>query len=146
MTTSPRCGPYETQRQAADSVRHIIDRPPGSWTDGTLRLLEDACRAAGVQLGTYDSAILVWLAGWEPWAMAAVAGLISRAHAGVLDEDGRRTVLDALDVAADHKRDMAANCTECEARPEGLCPTCEWRMDGADAHDRVAAKLLRGDQ
>jgi hypothetical protein len=62
-----------------------------------------------------------------------------------LDPDDRRTVLDALAVAADHKRDLAANCGECEARPEGLCPDCEWRMDAADAYDRAAAKL-RGSQ
>ena len=136
-------GPYETQRQAADSVRHIIDSPPntGAWQDGCLRLLESACRIAGVQLGAYDSQIVVWLAGWEPWTCAVVAGLITRAHAGMLDEADRRTVLDALEVAAGHKRDVAANCGECDARPEALCPDCEWRMDAADAYDRVATKL-----
>jgi hypothetical protein len=137
-------GPFETQRQAADSVRHIIDSPPGSWSDGTPRLLEDACRAAGVQLAGYDSQILVWLAGWEPWAMAVVAGLITRAHAGMLDEDDRRTVLDALDVAGDELRDRATACSECDVRPEGLCPTCESRLDRADAYDHVAAKLRGG--
>jgi hypothetical protein len=137
-------GPFETQRQAADSVRHIIDSPPGSWSDGNLRLLEDACRAARVPLGAHDSRILVWLAGWDPWTCAVVAGLVTRAHAGVLDEADLRTVLDALDVAADHKRDTAANCGECEACPEGLCPDCEWRMDAADACDRVAARLRGG--
>jgi hypothetical protein len=137
-------GPFETQRQAVGSARHITGSPPGAWKDGNLRLLEEACRAARVQLGAYDSRILVWLAGWEPWACAVVAGLITRAHAGVLDEDDRRTALDALDVAADHKRDLAANCGDCEARPEGLCPACEWRMDAADAYDRAAAKLRGG--
>jgi hypothetical protein len=137
-------GPYETQRQAADSVRHIIDSPPVAWEDGNLRLLEGACRAAGVQLGAYDSQILVRLTGWDPWVCAVIAGLIARGHAGTLDEEDRRTVLDALDVAADHKRDVAANCGECEARPEGLCPACEWRMDAAEAYDRVAATLCGG--
>jgi hypothetical protein len=55
-----------------------------------------------------------------------------------------RTVLDALDVAADYKRDVAANCGECEVRPEGLCPTCESRLGAADAYDRVTAKLRGG--
>jgi hypothetical protein len=139
-------GPYDTQRQAADAARHIIDSPPGTgaWTDGCHRLLEDACRAAGVQLGAYDHQVVLWLAGWEPWTVAVVAGLITRAHAGVPGDDARRTILDALDVAADHKRDMAANCGDCEARPKGLCPTCEWRMDAADAYDHVAAKLRGG--
>jgi hypothetical protein len=73
--------PYETQRQAADAARHIYDSQPGSWGDGNLRLLEDACRAAGVQLGAYDHRILVWLTGWEPATCAVIAGLITRAHA-----------------------------------------------------------------
>jgi hypothetical protein len=53
--------PYETERQARDSVRHIYDSPPGTgaWRDGCLRLLEGACQAAGVQLGAYDYRILV---------------------------------------------------------------------------------------
>jgi hypothetical protein len=137
-------GPFETERQTADAARHIYDSPPGSWEAGNHRLIEDACTAGGVQLGAWDQRILLWLAGWEPSTCAVVAGLITRAHARALDEDDRRTALDALDVAADHKRDLAANCGECEARPEGLCPACEWRMDAADAYDHVAAKLRGG--
>jgi hypothetical protein len=73
-------GPYETQRQAADAVRHITSSPAEAWRDGNHRLLEDACRAAGVQLGAYDQRILLWLAGWEPSTCAVIAGLITRAH------------------------------------------------------------------
>jgi hypothetical protein len=76
--------PYETQREASNAVRHIIDSPADSWRDGTHRLLEDACRSAGIQLGAYDDQILLWLAGWEPWVCAVVAGLIIRAHAAGL--------------------------------------------------------------
>jgi hypothetical protein len=88
-------GPFETEREARDSVAHITASPPGTgaWGDGCHRLLEDACRAAGVELGAYDHAILLWLAGWEPATVAVVAGLISRArqpgaHAEVLGEPG----------------------------------------------------------
>jgi hypothetical protein len=137
-------GPYNTQREAAGSVRHIIDSLPGTgaWTDGCHRLLEDACRVAGVQLGTYDEQILVWLAGWEPWVVAVIAGLISRARqASAPDEASLRLILDALYVAADYKRDVAANCGECDARPEGLCPACESRLDTAEAYDQLAERL-----
>jgi hypothetical protein len=73
-------GPYETERQAADAARHIYDSPPGpAWGEGNHRLLEDACTAAGVQLGAYDHRILLWLAGWEPSACAVIAGIIRRA-------------------------------------------------------------------
>jgi hypothetical protein len=75
-------GPYETERQAMAAVSHITGSPPGTgaWRDGSLRLLEDACRSAGVTLGTHDTDVLVWLAGLEPWAVAVIAGLITRAH------------------------------------------------------------------
>jgi hypothetical protein len=76
-------GPYETEREAAGAARHIYDSPPGTgaWGDGNHRLIEDACTAAGIQLGAYDHRILVWLAGWEPSVCAVIAGLITRAHA-----------------------------------------------------------------
>ncbi len=76
--------PIETERQAADLVRHITASPPGAgaWTDGNHQLLEDTCRATGVRFGAYDHRILLWLAEWEPSTCAVVAGLIRRAHEG----------------------------------------------------------------
>jgi hypothetical protein len=50
------------------------------------------------------------------------------------------TVLDALDVAAEYKRDSAANCPDCDADPE-LCGTCEWRLGRAGEYDALAARL-----
>lgn len=38
-----------------------------------------ACEKAGVGLGAYDRRIIIWLAGFEPQAAAAVAGIIVRA-------------------------------------------------------------------
>jgi hypothetical protein len=83
-------GPYETERQAANAVRHIYGSPAGTgaWGDGNHRLIEDACTAAGVQLGAFDHRILVWMAGWEPSTCAVIAGLITRAHAAGQDTDG----------------------------------------------------------
>jgi hypothetical protein len=76
-------GPYETEREAAAAARHIndLDAGTGAWRDGSLRMLEAACRAAGVQLGAYDTRILVWLTGWEPTTCAVIGGSITRAHA-----------------------------------------------------------------
>jgi hypothetical protein len=81
MDESSQPGPYETERNAAASVRHILDSPPGSWQAGSHKHLEDACTAAGVRLGSFDHRILLWLAGYEPATAAVVAGLIARAHA-----------------------------------------------------------------
>ena len=73
-------GPYQTEREAAAAVRHITASPAEAWGPGLHKVLEDACTAAGVELGAYDHAILLWLAGWEPSTVAVVAGLIARAH------------------------------------------------------------------
>ena len=140
-------GPYETSRQAADSVRHILDSPPGTgaWGDSCHRLMEDACTAAGVELGAFDHRILLWLAGWEPQTCAVIAGLIGRAHqaSAPLDPGQLGTILDALDVAADYKRGRAANCPDCDASPADLCTTCEWRLARADEYDALAGALRR---
>jgi len=52
-------------------------------------------------------------------------------------------VLDALDVAADYKRDRAATCPDCDASPADLCGTCEWRLQQADEYDALAEKIRR---
>lgn len=52
-----------------------------------------------------------------------------------------RTVRDALDVAADTKRDSAANCPDCPHTEGGLCTTCDSRLTRADEYDNLAARL-----
>ena len=79
----PCAGPYDTEREAAAAVRHITGRPAEAWGPGLHKELEDACTAAGVTLGSYDQAILLWLAGWEPSTVAVIAGIITRAHGNV---------------------------------------------------------------
>jgi hypothetical protein len=82
-------GPFETEHEAADSVRHIYGMEPGTgaWAAASHRLLCEALSDAGVELGAYDHAIVQWLAGWEPSTVAVIAGLISRAH-----EAGREVI------------------------------------------------------
>jgi hypothetical protein len=79
---------FQTEREAAATVQHITDSPAGcgAWRDGCHRLLENTCRAAGVDLGTHAEQILLWLADEEPPIVAVIAGLIRRAHAGGLEE------------------------------------------------------------
>jgi hypothetical protein len=78
--------PLETERDAVASVQHILDSPPGSWTDGSHRFLEDTCRTADVDLGAYDQQILLLLASQPPTTVAVIAGVIRRAHAAGLEE------------------------------------------------------------
>lgn len=81
----PPAVPLETRQQARElpAVRAVYDAmhagQPGTARDLKVRLLGDACGAAGVDLGPYDDRILAWLAGWEPETCAVIAGLISRA-------------------------------------------------------------------
>ena len=74
-------GPFETEAEARAAVRHITGSPAAAWKDGNLRLLEDAYRAAGAELGAYDHSVVVFLAGLlEPQMCGALAASIARAH------------------------------------------------------------------
>jgi hypothetical protein len=136
-------GPYETGRQAADAARHIYDSPPGTgaWGDGNHRLMEDACTAAGVQLGAYDHRILLWLAGWEPATCAVIAGLMTRAHWGALGAGQAATVLSALEDASEGIRERAAYCPACASHPADLCEEDADRLSRAETYDHLAARL-----
>jgi hypothetical protein len=79
-------GPFETESQAlaAPAVRAVYrayEAGTMSLHDGAADLLLSACERAGVTIGAYDRRILLWLAGFEPQAVAAVAGVIARAAA-----------------------------------------------------------------
>jgi hypothetical protein len=58
----------------------------------------------------------------------------------VLARTDLRTVLAALDVAADYKRDRAAACADCA---DQTCLTCQSRLRDAQAYDRMAAQILQ---
>jgi hypothetical protein len=51
-----------------------------------------------------------------------------------------KTLLAALDDAADYKRDRAATCADCADQP---CTTCQWRLHAADAYDHLAAQMIQ---
>jgi hypothetical protein len=50
------------------------------------------------------------------------------------------TVLAALDVAADYKRDRAEMCADC---PDQSCPACQTRLHDAQAYDQMAGQMLQ---
>ena len=45
----------------------------------------------------------------------------------------------ALDEAADCKRGRAAACADCADRS---CPTCQWRLQGAETYGHLATQML----
>ena len=73
-------------RKAIKHWRHITGLPPGTGPrpSASVQLVEDACAAAGVELGAYDREVVASLADCEPWVAVAFAGLICRAHATAL--------------------------------------------------------------
>ena len=80
------CGPYETEQQARADVAHIHEQARRTVRRGVLAeanhaRLMDACQAAGVTLGAFDTKILTWLANYEPETCAVITGLITRANA-----------------------------------------------------------------
>jgi hypothetical protein len=51
-----------------------------------------------------------------------------------------KTVLAALDTAADDLRDQAETCTHC---PDQSCTACQSRLHAAQAYDQIACRMLR---
>lgn len=80
-------GPFETGEQvlALPAVKAIYDAMHASTRRGVMaelghRLLDEACAAAGAELGAFDHTVVLWLAGFGPQYCAVVAGLVTRAH------------------------------------------------------------------
>ena len=48
------------------------------------------------------------------------------------------TVLAALDLAAEYKRDLAEVCADCSDRS---CPSCQYRLQHAQGYDRLASRI-----
>jgi len=63
----------------------------------------------------------------------------SRHDAVALTRADASTVVAALDIAADYKRDRAETCADC---PDQSCPTCETRLRDASAYDGMAGRLF----
>ena len=49
-----------------------------------------------------------------------------------------KTLLAALDEAAEYKRDRAETCADCA---DQSCATCQWRLQAADAYDQMAGQM-----
>jgi hypothetical protein len=148
--------PFATERDArAASLWATHGREHGMSIE-SANLSDLAAELSGVQLGAYDKRIIDWLAGWEPSTVTVICGLIKRARAaGAAARHGGydlasgdvAVVLDALDVAADYRRDTAEMCGDCDGQPDGgLCGTCEWRLTLADGYAALAERIREATQ
>ena len=66
-----------------------------------------------------------------------------RRDAVIVPASELKTVLAALDIAADHKRDRAEICTDC---PDQSCPACQTRLHDAQAYDQMAGQMLQSSE
>jgi hypothetical protein len=57
----------------------------------------------------------------------------------ILTDAAVSTVVAALDIAADYKRDRAAACADCA---DQTCVTCQSRLRDAGAYDQMATQML----
>jgi ferredoxin len=58
----------------------------------------------------------------------------------IVSADQVKTVLAALDDAAEYKRDRAETCADCG---DQSCTTCEWRLRTAGAYDQLAEQMMQ---
>ncbi len=58
----------------------------------------------------------------------------------IISADQVKTLLAALDKAAEYKRDRAATCADCS---DQSCTTCQWRLQVADTYDHMAAQIIQ---
>jgi hypothetical protein len=70
-------GPFGTEREARDYAATAAGARGAR--ERNHRMLDEACAAAGVELGAFDHRVIQWLSQWEPGTCAVVAGLITRA-------------------------------------------------------------------
>jgi hypothetical protein len=57
----------------------------------------------------------------------------------LISADEVKTLLAALDDAAEYKRDRAETCADCA---DQCCTTCQWRLQAADAYDQMAEQMI----
>ncbi len=67
-----------------------VDQAPAGYTPSTeqAEILRHALVTAGVELGTYDERILVWVAGWEWSTVAVITSWITRTRRATDDPWG----------------------------------------------------------
>ncbi len=115
--------------------RHGYRRSDHQHTGQAIGLIRDAARTYD---GTRDAAP-------GPYVVVPSSPPTAPQPPGPAGQDARivsageaKTLLAALDEAAEYKRDRAATCADCA---DQSCGTCQWRLQAAEAYDTLAAQL-----
>ena len=115
---------------------HGYHRSDNLHTGEAVGLIWDLAR---VYDGTLDTRASSYVAIPSPPQPAAhPPGRVDQ-DAVVVSAAQARTIMAALDVASDYKRDRAAACAECA---DQSCLSCQSRLQDANAYDRLTAQLL----
>jgi hypothetical protein len=117
--------------------RHGYHRHDDQHTGQAISVIGDLAR---VYQGTRDVPSGTYLDQAQPHPESARPVPEADQDAVVLTGADARTVVAALDLAADYKRDRAETCADCT---DQSCLTCQFRLREAQSYDRMAAQLLR---
>jgi hypothetical protein len=116
--------------------QHGYHRSDNPHTGEAVGLIWDLAR---VYDGTLDTRASDYVAIPSPQQPAARPLGRADQDAVVVSAAEARTIMAALDVASDYKRDRTGACAECA---DQSCLSCQTRIRDADAYDRVTAQLL----
>jgi hypothetical protein len=118
--------------------QHGYTRGDDQHADRAIALIGDLAR---IWEGTQDHPVGAHPVT-VPSSLPAHPGPSSQAarYEVVLTDGDVKTVMIALDIAADHARDRVELCADC---PDQSCPTCQARLWDAQAYDRLAARIDR---
>jgi hypothetical protein len=89
--------------------------------------------------GTHDAGRSAHLDQAPPIAQPEPGSRSAEQRTVILTDGQVRTIMIALDEAADHKRDRAVNCADCTDRS---CATCQWHLHVAQTYDQVSTQML----
>jgi hypothetical protein len=141
-------GPFETLRQAQEyavACAGVSDPLDAIGASRNRRMMLAAIEAAGVELGTYDRKIIDWLAGFEPFTCAVIAGLITRAHAPLTAQQAGLLAQVFTDATEYRLRDIQG-CRDCAAALDGICDRHGAELERTTEYEELAeAMAARGD-
>jgi len=146
----PSALPQEKERHMADErltrgfiievldvlERHGYRRSDSEHTGQAIGLIRHMAR---IYEGTLDAPVGGYVVVPSSPPMAPQPPGPPGQDAVVVSADEVKTLLAALDDAAEYKRDRAETCADCAGRS---CTTCQWRLQAAEAYDQLAGQMI----
>ena len=148
----PAPEPLDTEQQARELpyVLAVYAAEQASSGSGVTagcgyELLTQACAETGAELGMFDRAVVSWLSGLKPEAVAAITGIILRA--GAPGPGSQTQHLQALEDALKFRRArVAAPCADCTIAIGGKCDDHGRDTGLITEYEQTARQLLKGAQ